>query len=277
MWPSRRRPRYASRTNGTKFSFIVTAEKDGDIAYIGSDWNEGVMPWDFGHSFNLSEAAPMLRGTVFSDRGVYRLGEEVTVKAVLRHNAADGIRLLPEGTPVFVSLRDSQDRVVDERTVKVNAWSSAEWKVTLPPDGALGTYMMQAVLERDRPKPRPAEALRPGETPGPDADRHVPYTKMVNGSFLVAAYRRPDFRVDVTLTSDAPVAGAQLKGVVTARYLFGAAMGARPLKWSFTKTPLGQAPAAVREKFPEDRWLFVGWSERDRQPRRARSAGTTAR
>ena len=245
-----------------EFSFIVTAEKDGDIAYIGSDWNEGVMPWDFGQSFNLSEASPMLRGTVFSDRGVYRLGEEVTVKAVLRHNTADGIRLLPEGTPVFVSLRDSQDRVVDERTVKVNAWSSAEWKVTLPADGALGNYMMQVVLERDRPKPKPAEALRPGETPGPDADRYVPYTKMVNGSFLVAAYRRPDFRVDVTLTSGEPIAGAQLKGVVTARYLFGAAMGARPLKWSFTKRPLSDAPAAVREKFPEDRWLFVGWPER---------------
>ena len=245
-----------------EFSFIVTAEKDGDVAYIGSDWNEGVMPWDFGLAFNLTEASPMLRGTVFSDRGVYRLGEEVTVKAVLRHNTADGIRLLPEGTPIFVSLRDSQDRVVDERTVKVSAWSSAEWKMTLPADGALGTYMMQAMLERDKPKPRPADALRPGETPGPDADRYVPYTKFVNGSFLVAAYRRPDFRVDVTLTSDTPIAGEQLKGVVTARYLFGAPMGARPLKWSFTKTPVGQAPAAVREKFPEDRWLFVGWSER---------------
>jgi hypothetical protein len=28
--------------------FIVTAEKDGDIAYVGSDWNEGISPWDFG-------------------------------------------------------------------------------------------------------------------------------------------------------------------------------------------------------------------------------------
>src|SRR4030095_9522199 len=47
-----------------EFSFIVTAEKDGDVAYIGSDWNEGVMPWDFGLSFNLREAAAMLSGNV---------------------------------------------------------------------------------------------------------------------------------------------------------------------------------------------------------------------
>ena len=77
-----------------EFAFLVTAEKDGDVAYLGSDWNEGVQPWDFGVPFNLNEASPMLRGTVFTDRGVYRLGEEVTFKAVLRHNTATGIQLL---------------------------------------------------------------------------------------------------------------------------------------------------------------------------------------
>jgi uncharacterized protein YfaS (alpha-2-macroglobulin family) len=66
--------------NWWKFAFIVTAEKDGDLAYVGSDWNEGVQPWDFSVPFNLNEAAPLLRGTVFSDRGVYKPGEEVTFK-----------------------------------------------------------------------------------------------------------------------------------------------------------------------------------------------------
>ena len=245
-----------------KFSFVVTAEKDGDVAYVGSDWNEGVLPWDFGVPFNLAEAAPLLRGTVFSDRGVYRLGEEVHLKAILRHNTPDGIRLLPEGTPVFVSLRDSQDRIVEQRTVKVNAWSSTEWTVTLPAEGALGHYSLQAILESDRPKPRGPEALRPGETPGPEADRYVPYTKQVSGGFLVAAYRRPDFRVDVSLTGSSAIAGESLKGVISARYLFGAPVGARPLNWTFSKHPLGGAPEAVRQTFPEERWIFVGWSER---------------
>ena len=80
-----------------RLSFIVTAEKDGDVAYVGSDWNEGIMPWEFGMPFDLDEAQPMLRGTVFTDRGVYRLGEEVHFKAILRHNTPQGIRLLPAG------------------------------------------------------------------------------------------------------------------------------------------------------------------------------------
>ena len=102
--------------NWYEFSFVVTAEKDGDIAYVGSNWNEGIMPWDFGTGVNLRERDPILRGSVFTDRGVYRLGEEVHFKAVLRHNTPTaGIRLLPEGTPVSISVRNTQNRL-DRRT-----------------------------------------------------------------------------------------------------------------------------------------------------------------
>lgn len=262
-----------------RFAFVATAEKDGDIAYTASDWHEGIEPWSFGNAFDLSQAEPMLRGTVFSDRGVYRLGEEVHLKAVLRHNTPSGIRLLPEGTRLFVSMLDSQSRVVNERTVTVNAWSSVEWTQTLPADGALGSYSVRAVLERDRPSPRKPEELRPWETPGPEADRYVHHNKAVNGGFLVAAFRRPDFRVDVALTPNAVLAGDSVKGAMTAKYLFGASMGARPAKWRWNRTPVYDAPATVRETFPGDKWVFVGYpADTPREPEEiaARDATLTA-
>ena len=242
-----------------KFDFVVTAEKDGDVAYVGSDWSEGISPWEFGTGLNLRESDPLLRGSVFSDRGVYRLGEEIHFKTVLRMNAPDGVKLLPNGTAVFVTIRDSQNRVVDERTVRVNNWSSAEWTMTLPRDGSLGSYSVRAILESDKPKPRTPEQGRPGDEPSPD-DNHVAYEKSVHGSFLVAAYRRPGFRVDVTLTG-VGIAGDPLQGVVNARYLFGAAMGARPVSWKFTKSPAYGAPSEITEKFGDDRWVFVGWGD----------------
>ncbi|HXE79584.1 MAG TPA: MG2 domain-containing protein [Vicinamibacterales bacterium] len=262
--------------NSWQFSFIVMAEKDGDVAYVGSDWNEGIRSWDFGVRFNLEEADSLLRGSVFTDRGVYRLGEEVHIKAVLRENAHDGVRLLPEGTKILATIRDGQDRLVDERVVAVNAWSSAEWTVKLPSDGSLGHYLLRVLLEKDRPRLRAADKLRPWETPAPRADEYVPYTKTVHGSFLVAAYRRPDFRVDVTLTGDPLLAGSDLQGHVAARYLFGAKMGARPLRWTFTKQPLGVAPPEVRAAFPEDRWFFVGWPDGQRESTREVARDETA-
>ena len=247
-------------------NFVVFAEKDGDVAYVGNNWNEGIEPWSFNVSFDREQADPMLRGTVFSDRGVYRLGEEIHFKAILRHNTPAGIRLLRTGTPVFITLRDSHYRVVEQRTVTVNEWSSAEWETTLPADGALGNYSVRAVLESDRPKVRAPEDLKPGEEPGPETDDYISYQKSVNGSFLVAAYRRPDFRVDVSLKGARAMAGDPLKGVVTARYLFGAAMGTRPVKWQLSRSPVYSAPPAVEDKFPSERWQFVGWPDRDTKP-----------
>jgi alpha-2-macroglobulin len=246
-----------------RFSFIVTAEKDGDIAYVGSDWNEGLSPWNFGLSFDLDQAQPMLRGTVFSDRGVYRLGEEIHFKAIVRHNTAQGVRLLPAGTPLWVSVRDGQSRLVHERSVNVNEWSSAEWTMTLPAEGTLGNYSVRAILESDRPKEKKPEELRPQDDPGPEMDDDVAYEKLVTGSFLVAAYRRPDFRVDVGLPSTIVKAGEQVKGTVSAKYLFGAPMPGRPATWTWTRRPGGAPPQSVTDALPDgDRWEFVGSVER---------------
>jgi uncharacterized protein YfaS (alpha-2-macroglobulin family) len=250
-----------------KFAFIVMAEKDGDVAYVGSDWNEGVQPWDFGSRFDLGESPALLRGSVFTDRGVYRLGEEVHFKTVLRQNTASSVRLLPAGTSILVSVHDSQQRLVDERTLKLNAWSSAEGTFRLPDGGTVGGYALRVILESDRPKPKDPASLRPGQEPGPAADDEVPDARRVEGSFLVADYRRPDFRVDVLLAGgSAPneglTAGTSLNATITARYLFGARMQSRPVTWTLTRSPLLAPPAPVLEKYPAEQWEFVGgWDE----------------
>ncbi|HEX9407298.1 MAG TPA: MG2 domain-containing protein, partial [Thermoanaerobaculia bacterium] len=194
----------------SELHFIVTAEKDSDVAYAASNWNNGIGPWDFGASFNLQEAKPILRGSIFTDRGVYKLGEEVHAKAVVRSDTPNGIQLLPAQTAVEISVRDSHDKEIDKRTVKLNEWSSAEWTMTLPADGALGTYRMSARVAGQR--------------------------LAIGGDFLVAAYRRPEFRVDVALTAPSTIAGTKLAGTVTGRYLFGAPMSSLPVKWTYSKS-----------------------------------------
>ena len=211
--------------------FLVTAEKDGDVAYVGSDWNEGIEPWSFASRFDLAEAKPLLRGSVFSDRGVYRLGEEVHLKAILRSDTARGIALLPAGTKVALSLKDSQGDERDKRDLAVGEWSSAEWTLTLPAEAPLGRYVVSAMVEGQE--------------------------REVDGGFLVAAYRRPDFRVDANLAGESTVAGVGLKGLVEGRYLFGAPMSGQAVRWTYSKAPQYDVPAAVSEHFPGERWVLV--------------------
>ncbi len=212
--------------------FIVVAEKDGDTAYASSNWNDGLQPWDFGTTFNLVESNPLLRGTIFTDRGVYKLGEEVHFKAVVRSDTPNGIQLLPPDTPIEISVRDSHDQEIDKRTVKTGEWSSAEWTMTVPPDGVLGTYRVM----------------------GKTKTQHL----RAYGDFLVAAYRRPDFRVDVTLNAPTSLAGTKLSGTISAQYLFGAPMTGRPVTWMYSKSPIFDVPAAIRNRFPNDQFAFLG-------------------
>ncbi len=244
----------------TKFEFLVTAEKDGDLAYLGSDWTEGIEPWEFGINYDSAEQHSLLRGTVFADRGVYRLGEEVHYKAILRHDTASGIKVPDAGTTVYVSVRDSQDREIDQREVKLSAWGSVEWTQTLPAEGALGNY---AVLMRLRPfttatKKPSTELVRQLNVENEvesEAEGLQPRDS-ISGGFLVAAYRRPDFRVDATLTSATPFAGTKLTGSVTARYLFGAPMKSAPVRWTYTRSAAYGAPSSLLRNFPLEGFDF---------------------
>ena len=236
-----------------EFSFIVTAEKDGDIAYVGSDWNEGISPWEFGTRYNLWEATNILRGSVFSDRGVYKPGETVQVKAIVRSDTPSGIRLLPAGSSLDVRVYDSRDKEVDRRSVVVNRWSSAEWSWTVPAEATLGNYRIQVLLPGVEKPPGNdvTERVREGE-----------WLKQVQGGFLVAAYRRPDFRVDTALAADRPLAGADMRGTVNARYLFGSHMSRRPVKWSLTRAVDFSVPQPILERYPDDKFAFGYYPDR---------------
>ncbi len=219
-----------------RFAYVVTAEKDGDVAYACSDWNEGVEPWSFGANLDLFEAKPVLRGAVFPDRGVYKLGEEVHLKAILRSDTASGMKVPPEGQKVEVVLKDSRDGEVDKRTVTLNAWGAADWTVKIPEEAPLGTYSITSTVEG--------------------------HTGSTYGDFLVAAYRKPDFRVDAALGAPERVAGATLMGSVTGRYLFGAPMAGKKVAWVTSRRRLYSVPAAVADAYPEERWTFLdesGW------------------
>jgi alpha-2-macroglobulin len=222
-----------------RFRFVVTAEKDGDVAYVGSDWNEGIEPWSFAGSFDLDEAKPLLRGSVFADRGVYKLGEEVHFKTVLRSDTAKGIVLLPAGTAVEVVVKDSQGHEKDKRTITLSEWSSGDWTFTLPADGPLGRYEVTAKASGQE--------------------------RQVSGGFLVAAYRRPEFRVDTNLAGESSLAGVTLKGVVNGRYLFGAPMADRDVRWTFSRQPIETVPAKLLERFPSEKFAFLNedWDSRE--------------
>lgn len=231
-------------------TFIAVAEKDGDVAYVASDWQEGIEPWAFGMNYDLWQATDILRGSVFTDRGVYKPGEEVHFKAIVRADTPTGMRLLPKGALLDIRVRDNRNRELDKRSIPVNKWSGADWTWTVPAEGSTGSYSVTAWMRSAEPPP---------DAGGDTTVRRPPngeWLKRIDGSFLVAAYRRPDFRVDTTLTAADAVSGRPLRAVVDGRYLFGSAMSKRSVRWSLERQPGFGVPAALRQN---ESWKNFGF------------------
>ena len=199
-------------------SFIVTAEKDGDVAFVGSDWS-GTNPSDSGHRSRPRRCRrPCCAAACSPTAASTGSDEEVHIKAVVRDDTPNGMRLVPEGSALDVVVRDG--RVSRGRSADGDRQPLEQRRVDVARAGR-----RRARPTTDRRSPR---AGRPALTA----------THRTSAAhFLVAAYRRPDFRVDATLTGrPGGNLGSTLRGTVEAKYLFGGALGTRPVRWGFWRT-----------------------------------------
>jgi hypothetical protein len=111
----------------------------------------------------------------------------VHLKAILRSDTPAGMKLLTPGTVLQVSTRDSQSKK------STNARSVLAIEQRRVDAEASGRRLARELPDhRDAPRTRRA-SFRPTVPTRITSNLRVPH---VNGTFLVAAYRRPDFRVD---------------------------------------------------------------------------------
>ena len=72
------------------------------------------------------------------------------------------------------------------------------------------------------------------------------------GDFLVAAYRRPEFRVDVTLKAPTLDRRHEARTARSSASISSArAMASRPVKWTYSKAPIYDVPHAIRDKYAD--------------------------
>ncbi|MBI4815430.1 MAG: hypothetical protein HY791_04200 [Deltaproteobacteria bacterium] len=160
-------------------------------------------PWHFG----LPGDVPVLEAAVFTDRGVYRPGESVELKVIAR---PDGRR--PELERVRLSIRDSRGQSLEDRELATDGFGAAHSSLSISKSAPTGEYEIEVTAE------------------GRTARR----------TFRVEEYRVPTFRVVVDLP-EAVVEGPAA-ATVKASYLFGGALGDRPVKWQISREPAVFAP-----------------------------------
>ncbi len=186
---------------------------DESVAVISSDWDQGIQPWRFNINYNFNPDKVDLKTFVFTDRGLYRQGESVYIKAVMR-KFKEGVLNYSGLDKVSFLIVDPTGKDVVKRDIPVDEFSASDYTYNIPSNGASGYWNVFIEAEG------------------------------VNGyaSFKVEAVKPAEFKVDLIPLADIYLAGSQAAFGLNANYMFGAPMAGADVRWNARLTPGGYTP-----------------------------------
>lgn len=129
---------------------LVTAhhkEQNGDdVTLSGLDWQfQTVTPYSYNQSYSRSQRR--YQAYIYTERPIYRPGQTVNFKAVLRKDNDVKYQILPAGTPVKVNIRDGRNSLVQTFSLKTNDFGSVEGSFVLSSESTLGKYTIETVVD----------------------------------------------------------------------------------------------------------------------------------
>ncbi|MGH7719963.1 MAG: Ig-like domain-containing protein, partial [Gemmatimonadaceae bacterium] len=202
----------------TGFEGYVGVVLGDDRAVTGiSQYDPDLNPWRFNASAAWGSERLPVAGAVFTERGIYRPGEPLFAKTIVRHGLLGSLGTPATRDSVRWLFRDREGGTLRDTVVRLSAFGTADHAFQLPPTAPLGDYELLVQTRR-----------RSG------------WVDLARTSYRVAEYRPPEFLVDVTAQgeNEARFPGDTLRAVVQARYLFGAPMGRAAVSWQIRQTPV---------------------------------------
>jgi alpha-2-macroglobulin len=175
---------------------LVSAEKDGDTGVTLSTWEGELGPMSSALSIDFEGDRPRAAGLLVAERGIYRPGDEVYLKGVVRLRRRGQLSLPKLDSQMELKIT-ARGKEVSKEKVAVSRFGTFSTKLKLPDGAGLGWYTASA------------KALVEG----------APVE--LQTSFRVEEYRAPRFKVDVRAAAEHLVAGDALLARTEARTLFG--------------------------------------------------------
>ncbi len=187
---------------------IAVVEKGDDLAVVDGNWANGIQIWNFGVPEDRSGGATQIRGFLQSDRGLYRPGETVHFKGIVRELAAGRGPRVPRRDPVAVEVTDSRGATVLSTEVAMSRFGGFAFDLATGAEAPLGDWYVTAKVAGQLFRERfTVEEFRP-------ATYEV---KLEGGERDGRLGERLDLVVDAQYLFGAPVAGAQVSWTVNRR------------------------------------------------------------
>ena len=186
---------------------IAIVEKAGDLAIVDGNWSNGIQIWNFGLPEDRQGGATKIRGFIQSDRGLYRPGEKVHFKGIVREVTQGAPPRVPPKKRAEIEVQDSRGQTVLTTTAKLSTFGGFAFDLALTPEAALGDYYVRATV----------------------ADQ------VFREKFTVEEFRPASFEIGLAAKQKSPQPGQRLTFDLDAKYLFGAPVGGAKVEWSLRK------------------------------------------
>lgn len=191
-----------------------------------NQWTNEIEPYQFGLPTDyVNSAGPRVKTYLYTDRPIYRPGQTVNFKGIIRADNDARYSLLNGLTSVTAQVSSERGVKVYSQTVAVNGNGTFNGSFVLADGAATGYYGMNVffpvgcALAEKQPKP--------GET----------VCQSENISFQVAAYRKPEFEVSLTAAKPDLTSGETAQVTAQASAYFGGNIGEAKVEWMLTATP----------------------------------------
>jgi uncharacterized protein YfaS (alpha-2-macroglobulin family) len=170
------------------------------VATSGDDWTyesvrDYLSPWRFSVPFDLSGKRKTY-GLIFTERGIYRPGDDVQVKGIVRRELPSGNEN-PAGEQLSLALYSPDGEEMQKQSLKLGHFGTFAAHLKVPETGHLGGWQIRAMTSGDN---------------------------TIYESFDVSEYRPSEFKVGVESERPSYVRGDTARWTGHGDYLFGAPM-----------------------------------------------------
>lgn len=186
---------------------VIGHPGDSSFSLALSTWNQGISPWDF--EIRTDSSPPHLEAYIYTDRPIYRPGQKVYYRAIVR-SVYNGRYSLPDTGALTLKLSGSSGEEIDTFSLPLSTFGSAHGYVNLPSDAQPGSYWINCF---------------------DDDDDHLGSV-----SFDVSEYHKPEINLEVSFSESQILSGTDMSADINARYFFDAPAGNLPIEWKLYST-----------------------------------------
>ncbi len=181
----------------------IATSAEGGFGVASSTWQDGISPWDF-HLIGNTEQTPYA-AYIYTDRPIYRPGQTVYWKAIIRRDDDARYTLPAAGQPITVTIADDQGNNLLQQKLALNPMGAVDGELALGPDAGLGYYYVSVQMDKE-------------------------HAYGVN--FQVAEYRKPEYELAAQADQPEYIQGQQINVTAQANYFFGGPVKNGKVRWT---------------------------------------------